>query len=118
MAKLQPVGVAALRWTPPFCNGVLRPPRCPSNRVNPNLPVTAASTPAGHDRSRDWTRVERDVRTLKPGLREIRPVFLRPADRTRGHAVVRLLAPKPARALERRVAPLGLTRWSGSKECG
>ena len=67
------------------------------------------STQAVHDRYLDLTRVERDFRTLKTGLLEIRPVFLRKADRTRGHAVVSLLALKLARALERRVAPLGLT---------
>jgi len=64
------------------------------------------STP---DRYLDLTRVERDFRTLKTGLLAIRPVFLRRADRTRGHAVVSLLALKLARELERRVAPLGLT---------
>jgi transposase len=53
------------------------------------------------------TRVERDFRTLKTGLLEIRPVFLRQAQRSRGHALVSLLALKLARALDRRVAPLG-----------
>jgi hypothetical protein len=74
-----------------------------------DLPVAAADTQAVHDRYLDLTRVERDFRTLKTGLLEIRPVFLRKADRTRGHALVSLLALKLARALERRVAPLGLT---------
>lgn len=73
-----------------------------------DLPLAAASTQAVHDRYLDLTRVERDFRTLKTGLLEIRPVFLRKADRTRGQAVVSLLALKLARALERRVAPLGL----------
>ena len=77
--------------------------------VESDLPVAAASTQAVHDRYLDLTRVERDFRTLKTGLLEIRPVFLRKAERTRGHAVVSLLALKLARALERRVAPLGLT---------
>jgi hypothetical protein len=77
--------------------------------VESDLPVTAASTQAVHDRYLDLTRVERDFRTLKTGLLEIRPVFLRKADRTRGHALVSLLALKLARALETRVAPLGLT---------
>ena len=77
--------------------------------VESDLPVAAASTQAVHDRYLDLTRVERDFRTLKTGLLEIRPVFLRKADRTRGHAVVSLLALKLARELERRVAPLGLT---------
>ena len=58
-----------------------------------------------HDRDVDLTRVERDLRTLKTGLLEIRPVFLRKAARTRGPAVVSLLALKLARELDRRVAP-------------
>ena len=74
-----------------------------------DLPVAAADTQAVHDRYLDLTRVARDFRTLKTGLLEIRPVFLRKADRPRGHALVSLLALKLARALERRVAPLGLT---------
>ena len=74
-----------------------------------DLPVAVADTQAVHDRYLDLTRVEQDFRTLKTGLLEIRPVFLRKADRTRGHALVSLLALKLARALERRVAPLGLT---------
>ena len=77
--------------------------------IESDLPVAAASPQAVHDRYLDLTRVERDFRTLKTGLLEIRPVFLRKAERTRGHAVVSLLALKLARELERRVAPLGLT---------
>jgi hypothetical protein len=77
--------------------------------VQSDLPVAAATMQAVHDRYLDLTRVERDFRTLKTGLLEIRPVFLRKADRTRGHALVSLLALKLARALEQRAAPLGLT---------
>jgi hypothetical protein len=77
--------------------------------VESDLPAVAADTQAVHDRYLDLTRVERDFRTLKTGLLEIRPVFLRKAERTRGHALVSLLALKLARELERRVAPLGLT---------
>jgi hypothetical protein len=77
--------------------------------VESDLPAAAADAQAVHDRYLDLTRVERDFRTLKTGLLEIRPVFLRKAERTRGHALVSLLALKLARALEGRVAPLGLT---------
>jgi len=77
--------------------------------VETDLPVAATPPQAVHDRYLDLTRVERDFRTLKTGLLEIRPVFLRKANRTRGHALVSLLALKLSRALERRVAPLGLT---------
>jgi hypothetical protein len=77
--------------------------------VESDLPVAAAGTQAVHDRYLDLTRVERDFRTLKTGLLDIRPVFLQKEERTRGHAVVSLLALKLARELERRVAGLGLT---------
>ena len=77
--------------------------------IESDLPAAAADPQAVHDRYLDLTRVERDFRTLKTGLLEIRPVFLRKAERTRGHALVSLLALKLARALEARVAPLGLT---------
>ena len=78
--------------------------------VETDLPMEAATTEQVHERYLDLTRVERDFRTLKTGLLEIRPVFVRKAQRTRGHAVVSLLALKLARELDRRVAPLGLTR--------
>ena len=77
--------------------------------VETDLPGTAAATQQVHDRYLDLTLVERDFRTLKTGLLEIRPVFLRKATRTRGHALVSMLALKLARELDRRVAPLGIT---------
>jgi hypothetical protein len=77
--------------------------------VETNLPGEAATTAQVHDRYVDLTRVERDFRALKTGLLEIRPVFVRKATRTRGHAVVSMLALKLARELDRRMAPLGLT---------
>jgi hypothetical protein len=77
--------------------------------VESDLPVAVASTQQVHDRYVGLSQVERDFRTLKTGLLEIRPVFLRKADRTCGHALVSLLALKLARELDRRMAPLGLT---------
>jgi len=77
--------------------------------VESDLPATAATTQQVHDRYVSLTLVERDFRTLKTGLLQIRPVFLRKEGRTRGHAVVSLLALKLARELDRRMAPLGLT---------
>lgn len=77
--------------------------------VESDLPATAATTQQVHDRYVSLTAVERDFRTLKTGLLEIRPVFLRKEGRTRGHALVSLLALKLARELDRRMAPLGLT---------
>ncbi len=77
--------------------------------VESDLPAGTATTQQVHDRYVSLTAVERDFRTLKTGLLEIRPVFLRKAARTRGHALVSLLALKLARELDRRIAPLGLT---------
>ena len=77
--------------------------------VESDLPATAATTQQVHDRYVSLTLVERDFRTLKTGLLQIRPVFLRKEGRTRGHALVSLLALKLARELDRRMAPLGLT---------
>jgi len=77
--------------------------------VETDLPKSAATVQEVHDRYLDLTQVERDFRTIKTGLLEIRPVFLRKASRTRGHAVVSLLALKLARELDRRMAPLGIT---------
>ena len=77
--------------------------------VESDLPKPVASTQQVHDRYLDLTKVERDFRTLKTGLLELRPIYVRKEERTRGHALVALLALKLAREIDRRVAPLGLT---------
>lgn len=52
-------------------------------------------------RYRDLQKVERDFRTMKTTLLEVRPIFVRKQSRTCGHVVVTLLALKIARALDR-----------------
>lgn len=74
-----------------------------------DVPGDKASAQQLWDRYGDLQKVERDFRTLKTGLLEIRPLFLRKAERTRGHALVSMLALKLVRELERRIQPLGLT---------
>jgi transposase len=74
-----------------------------------DVPPDKASTQQLWERYGDLQRVERDFRTLKTGLLEIRPLFVRKANRTRGHALVCMLALKLARELERRLKPLGLS---------
>ena len=81
--------------------------------IESDLPKEVASPQQVHDRYLDLTKVERDFRTLKTGLLELRPIFLRKEGRTRGHALVCLLALKLARELDRRLAPLGLTVEDG-----
>ena len=74
-----------------------------------DVPTAQASAQTLWDRYGDLQRVERDFRTMKTGLLELRPIFLRKAGRTRAHALVAMLALKLTRALEARVRPLGLS---------
>lgn len=74
-----------------------------------DLPATAADARTVHARYMHLPDIERDFRTMKTGQLELRPIFLRNAERTEGHALVTMLALKLVRELDRRVAPLGLT---------
>jgi transposase len=56
-----------------------------------------------HARYKDLAQVERDIRTLKTGLLEVRPIFLRNGERTRGHVLVCMLALILVREMERRL---------------
>jgi hypothetical protein len=67
----------------------------PSDRLDPQT---------AHDRYKDLAHVERDLRTLKTGLLEIRPLFVRKETRTRGHVFVCMLALKLSREMQRRLA--------------
>lgn len=59
---------------------------------------------AVHDSYLALQNVERDFRTMKTGLLDVRPVFVRKESRTRGHVFCCLLALKLQRELERRLA--------------
>lgn len=74
-----------------------------------DVPSEAADAETVWARYGDLQKVERDFRTMRTGLLELRPLFVRKATRTRGHALVTMLALKLARALARRVEPLALT---------
>ena len=68
------------------------------------------STQQVHDGYMALEKVERDFRTMKTGLLEVRPVFVRKESRTRGHVFCCLLALKLGRELERHLAgALGTT---------
>jgi transposase len=56
-----------------------------------------------HDSYVSLARVERDFRTLKRGLLEVRPVWVRKEGRTRGHVFCGMLALKVSREMERRL---------------
>jgi transposase len=57
-----------------------------------DVPQTALDAQAVHDRYRDLHEVEQDFRTMKTGLLEVRPIFVRKAPRTRAHVFVTMLA--------------------------
>jgi transposase len=63
-----------------------------------------------HDSYVSLQKVERDFRTMKTGLLEVRPVFVRKKSRTRGHVFCCMLALKLSREMERRLrAAFGTT---------
>lgn len=67
------------------------------------------------ERYRDLQKVERDFRTLKTALLEVRPLFVRKKSRTCGHVFVARLALKLARTLEGRLkAAFGTTEQGDS----
>lgn len=74
-----------------------------------DVPADRVDAQTVWDRYGGLQQVERDFRTIKTTLLELRPLYLRKANRTRAHALVTMLALKLARELYRRVAPLGLT---------
>jgi hypothetical protein len=69
-----------------------------------------------HARYRDLARVEKAFRGLKTAHLELRPVYLRLADRTRAHALVCLLALRVRQDLERCWAGLDVTVEEGLRE--
>lgn len=71
--------------------------------IETDVKKEAMTTQEVHDRYRDLQRVERDFRSLKTGLLEVRPIFLRKENRTRGHVFVAMLSLKLAREMERRL---------------
>lgn len=75
-----------------------------------DVPPTALDASTIHDRYRDLHEVEQDFRTMKTGLLEVRPIFVRKAPRTRAHVLVTMLAVKVVRAMRRAlVAAFGTT---------
>ena len=57
-----------------------------------------------HDNYMALQKVERDFRTMKTGLLEIRPIFVRKESRTRGHVFCAMLGLKLQREVERRLS--------------
>jgi len=75
-----------------------------------DVPQTALNAQVVHDRYRDLYEVEHDFRTMKTGLLEVRPIFVRKAPRTRAHVLVTMLALTVVREMRRAlVAAFGTT---------
>ncbi|MDY6852723.1 MAG: hypothetical protein SV487_11710 [Thermodesulfobacteriota bacterium] len=66
-----------------------------------DLPATIADAETIHARYKDLAMVERAFRTMKTGLLEVRPVFVRRADHTRAHVLVVMPAYLIVRDLEK-----------------
>jgi len=81
-----------------------------------DLPVARVSKETVHDRYRDLEKVEQAFRTSKTAHLEMRPIFARLADRTRGHALVVMLAYDLVRELSRCWSGLDCTVAEGLAE--
>jgi hypothetical protein len=57
-----------------------------------DLPAEECDAKSIHDRYKDLAKVEKGFRTIKTGLLEVRPIWLRNEARTRGHVFVCMLA--------------------------
>mgnify|MGYP001577192477 FL=1 len=68
--------------------------------VQTNVAASLMDTPTVAARYLDLQKVERNFRTLKTGLLQVRPLFLRKALRTQGHVFVAMLALKITRPFE------------------
>lgn len=78
--------------------------------VTTDVPSADLSAQQVHDSYVSLRNVERDFRTLKTGLLEVRPVWVRKESRTRGHVFCCMLALKVSREMERRLqAAFGTT---------
>jgi transposase len=65
-----------------------------------DLPESEAGKELVHSRYKDLARVEKGFRTIKTGLLEVRPIWLRRGNRTRAHVFICMLAYLIARKIE------------------
>ena len=75
------------------------------------------STQEVHDRYKDLQQVEQHFRRLKTDFLEVRPIFVRKAQRTRGHVFIAMLSLKIVRLMEQRLrAVFGTTDTNSQAE--
>jgi len=82
--------------------------------IKTDLPTKAADAKTVHKRYKDLALVEKSFRTMKSIL-EVRPIFVRKANRTRAHFFVAMLAYKIERFLRKSWADLDITVSEGIK---
>ncbi|MBW2063277.1 MAG: hypothetical protein JRI95_17170, partial [Deltaproteobacteria bacterium] len=80
------------------------------------LPDEAADMDTIHDRYKDLAQVERAFRNMKTGHLEVRPVFVRNAERTRAHVFIVMLAYRLRLVLEEAWRFLDITVEEGLKQ--
>lgn len=68
-----------------------------------DVPSTVMDKETVDSRYRDLQKVERNFRTMKTGLLQVRPIYLRNGERTKAHVFIAMLALKVAREFENRL---------------
>jgi transposase len=72
--------------------------------VSSDVPKEKMTGKEVHDSYMSLQKVERDFRSMKTGLLEVRPIFVRKESRTRGHVFACMLALKICREMESRLS--------------
>jgi transposase len=78
--------------------------------VKTNAPKEALDSQTAHDRYKELSNVEFAFRTIKTTIEEIRPIFVRKEDRTRGHVFIAMLAYMIIKYITDKIGHLGYTR--------
>jgi len=81
-----------------------------------DLPAETADKQIIHDRYKDLAKVERAFRTCKQEHLEMRPVYVRIKQSTRGHILVVMLAYLVVREMRRAWSPFNLTVQEGLRD--
>jgi transposase len=71
--------------------------------IESDVPEAQLTKDEVHDRYKDLQHVERDFRNLKTACLEVRPIFVRKEQRTRGHIFISMLSLKIVRLMEKRL---------------
>jgi transposase len=72
--------------------------------IESDVPEHRLGTQEVHNRYKDLQQVERNFRRLKTTFLEVRPIFVRKEQRTRGHVFIAMLALKVLRVMEQRLS--------------